>query len=46
MADPIIKDYFPKQNVNDEYKNSAEYGLKVGRAIEAEWFENVGKING
>ena len=42
MADPIIKDYFPKQNVNDEYKNSAEYGLKVGRAIEAEWFENGG----
>ena len=42
MADPIIKDYFPKQNVNDEYKSSAEYGLKVGRAIEAEWFENGG----
>ena len=42
MADPIIKDYFPKQNVNDEYKHSAEYGLKVGRAIEAEWFENGG----
>ena len=42
MADPIIKDYFPKQNVNDEYKNSSEYGLKVGRAIEAEWFSNGG----
>ena len=42
MAESVTKDYFPKQNVNDEYKHSAEYGLKVGRAIESEWFSDGG----
>ena len=45
MAQSVSKDYFPKQNVSDEYKNSAEYGLKVGRAIEQEWFSNDGVNN-
>jgi hypothetical protein len=42
MAEAVSKDYFPKQNVSDEYKNSAEYGLKVAKAIESEWFEDGG----
>tara|TARA_R100000353_G_scaffold57726_2_gene45643 strand:- start:5008 stop:7434 length:2427 start_codon:yes stop_codon:yes gene_type:complete len=42
MAEAVSQDYFPKQNVSDEYKNSAEYGLKVAKAIEAEWFEDGG----
>tara|TARA_R100001463_G_scaffold41166_1_gene86887 strand:+ start:1111 stop:3537 length:2427 start_codon:yes stop_codon:yes gene_type:complete len=42
MAEAVSQDYFPKQNVSDEYKNSAEYGLKVAKAIESEWFEDGG----
>ena len=29
---------FPDQVVPDEVKNSWDFGLKVGRAIEGEWF--------
>jgi len=45
MAKSPSKDYFPKQTVSDEYKNSAEYGLKVGKAIENEWFQTGGVNN-
>ena len=36
---------FPSQTVSDMEKMSPEYGLKVARAIEAEWFSgnNAGK---
>ena len=45
MAKSPSKDYFPKQTVSDEYKNSAEYGLRVGKAIENEWFQTGGVNN-
>ncbi len=32
------KGYFPSQVVSDAEKASAEYGLKVAKAIENEWF--------
>jgi len=32
------KGYFPSQVVSDAEKASAEYGLKVAKAIESEWF--------
>ena len=35
------KSYFPSETVGDAEKNSEEYGLKVGNAIEAEWFERT-----
>ena len=31
---------FPDQVVSEEVKNSIDYGLQVGRAIEGEWFRN------
>ena len=34
------KNYFPSQTVSDAEKLSYEYGLKVGKAIEQEWFNN------
>ena len=40
MADSYIKGYFPSQVVSDQEKLSSEYGLKVGKAIEKEWFDN------
>jgi hypothetical protein len=45
MADSVSRDYFPKQTVSDEYKNSAEYGLRIGKAIENEWFQTGGVNN-
>mgnify|MGYP003146349516 CR=1 FL=1 len=33
------KSIFPSQTVSDAEKSSLEYGLSVGGAIEAEWFE-------
>jgi len=38
MADSTIKNYFPSQVVSDLEKMSSEYGLKVAKAIESEWF--------
>ena len=38
MADSVLKSYFPSQVVSDLEKMSYEYGLKVAKAIEAEWF--------
>ena len=45
MAESGIKSYFPSQTVSDAEKLSYEYGLKVGRAIETEWFNNDRSIN-
>ena len=40
MAESGIKSYFPSQTVSDAEKISYEYGLKVGKAIEQEWFNS------
>ena len=40
MAESGIKNYFPSQTVSDAEKLSYEYGLRVGKAIEQEWFNN------
>ena len=45
MAEAGIKSYFPSQTVSDAEKLSYEYGLKVGKAIETEWFNNDKSIN-
>ena len=42
MAESITKDYFPSQVASDLEKVSQEYGLKVAKAIEAEWFVRDG----
>jgi len=34
----VVKSYFPSQVVSDIEKMSHDYGLKVAKAIEAEWF--------
>ena len=39
MAESVIKDYFPSQVASDKEKITYEYGLKVGKAIEDEWFK-------
>ena len=38
MADVQQKGIFPSQAVPDAYKASSEYGMKVAKAIESEWF--------
>jgi len=38
MAESVIKSYFPSQVVSDLEKMSYDYGLKVAKAIEQEWF--------
>jgi len=45
MAESGIKSYFPSQTVGDAEKLSYEYGLKVGKAIEQEWFNNDRSVN-
>ena len=45
MAESGIKSYFPSQTVSDAEKLSYEYGLKVGKAIEQEWFNNDRNMN-
>jgi len=45
MAESGIKSYFPSQTVSDAEKLSYDYGLKVGKAIEAEWFNNDRNFN-
>ena len=37
--------YFPSQTVSDAEKISHDYGLKVGKAIEQEWFNNDRSVN-
>jgi hypothetical protein len=39
MAESIVKSTFPSQVASDAEKMSPEYGLKVGRAIQDEWFQ-------
>ena len=39
MAETILKSSFPSQIASDAEKASLEYGLKVARAIEHEWFK-------
>ena len=38
MTESVVN--FPSQAVSDLEKMSPEYGLKVARAIQAEWFSN------
>ena len=45
MAESGIKSYFPSQTVSDAEKLSYEYGLKVGKAIETEWFNDDRSLN-
>jgi hypothetical protein len=45
MAESGIKSYFPSQTVSDAEKLSYDYGLKVGKAIEQEWFNNDRSVN-
>ena len=45
MAESGIKSYFPSQTVSDAEKLSYEYGLKVGKAIEQEWFNSSRSSN-
>ena len=45
MAESVIKSYFPSQVVSDAEKLSYEYGLKVAKAIEHEWFDEDQKIH-
>ena len=40
MAESVVKSYFPSQAVSDTEKMTSEYGLKVARAIEQEWFSS------
>ena len=39
MAESVVKSFFPSQVASDQEKLSAEYGLKVGKAIQDEWFK-------
>jgi len=45
MAESVVQSYFPSQTVVDAEKQSQEYGLKVAKAIEAEWFVNDNNKN-
>ena len=38
MAGSVAKSFFPSQVASDAEKMSEEYGLKVGKAIQDEWF--------
>jgi hypothetical protein len=40
MAESVINRYFPSQVVSDLEKMSFDYGLKVAKAIQHEWFGN------
>ena len=37
---------FPSQIVSDKEKNTKEYGMKVAKAIENEWFNDTGYYRG
>ena len=45
MAESITKGYFPSQVVSDSEKVGRDYGLKVAKAIEAEWFKRDSGTN-
>ena len=40
MAGSVVNSFFPSQVASDQEKMSQEYGLKVGRAIQNEWFSS------
>ena len=44
MAESVINN-FPSQVVSDAEKLSYDYGLKDGKAIEQEWFNDDRNIN-
>ena len=46
MAESVVKKYFPSQVVSDAEKLSFDYGLKVAKAIENEWFYGENNIKG
>ena len=45
MAESVLKSYFPSQTASDDEKLSIDYGLKVARAIENEWFKKDRGVN-
>ena len=45
MAESGINSYFPSQTVSDAEKLSYDYGLKVAKAIETEWFNEDRNTN-
>ena len=45
MAESVVKSFFPSQVASDQEKASKEYGLKVGRAIQDEWFKTTNGAN-
>ena len=45
MAESIVKSYFPSQVASDIEKAGFDYGIKVARAIEHEWFRRDSGVN-
>ena len=45
MAESVVNKYFPSQIVSDAEKLSYDYGLKVAKAIDHEWFISDRKGN-
>ncbi len=45
MAESVINSFFPSQIASDQEKMSSEYGLRVGRAIQDEWFKSDSGTN-
>ena len=45
MAESVINSFFPSQVASDAEKLSLEYGLRVGRAIQDEWFKSDSGTN-
>jgi len=45
MAESVINSYFPSQVVSDLEKLSYDYGLRIAKAIETEWFNQDRGVN-
>jgi len=45
MAESVVKSYFPSQVASDIEKIQVDYGLKVAKAIESEWFKRDSGAN-
>ena len=45
MAESVVKSYFPSQVASDVEKIQIDYGLKVAKAIESEWFKRDSGAN-
>ena len=43
MAESVVNKYFPSQVVSDAEKLSYDYGLKIAKAIEYEWFDDTNR---